>query len=210
MGFKELYEAKQVGTLYHNTSLQNLMSILKDNVIKSHIYSDYTKVSGRTLTRTLKGTSFTRDKNAELTDIALVNLQTKIVVDGDSLSNTYKIRPRDEFYDTTIAMGKRSESEEFVKGDIINAIKYIKQIYLREDEIADAMLEKNPITYISTYLAFELSKLDKDFYENPLYKESIQKMKDTNKAIQKDGISMFLNILAKAITKKYNIKVSLK
>lgn len=72
-----LNEAKQVGTIYHFTSLNNLLPILKSGVLVS--------------TKGRKYVSFTRNKN--LTNLGVENSQVRFTIDGDNLSNKYKLIP---------------------------------------------------------------------------------------------------------------------
>jgi hypothetical protein len=81
-----LKEAKQVGTLYHFTSFDSLKNILQSNTIKGSWGNE--DVKG-------KYVSTTRDKNLWKTDpnLGAEELQVALVLDGDKLSNKYKIRP---------------------------------------------------------------------------------------------------------------------
>jgi len=85
--FKRLLkEAKQVGTLYHFTSFDSLKSILQSNIIRGSWGNE--DVKG-------KYVSTTRNKNLWKTDpnLGAEELQVALVLDGDKLSNKYKIRP---------------------------------------------------------------------------------------------------------------------
>jgi len=104
-----LNEAKQVGPIYHSTSGKNLISILKSNTLKVGQEGNY----GMTLT---SQNSFTRDKNFRPGEYT-------IEIDGDKLSNNYKITPFAYDYD------ERGQAEEIVKQDIKNLSKYIINIY---------------------------------------------------------------------------------
>jgi len=81
-----LKEAKQVGTLYHFTSFDSLKNILQSNTIKGSWGNEGVKG---------KYVSTTRDKNLWKTDpnLGAEELQVALVLDGDKLSNKYKIRP---------------------------------------------------------------------------------------------------------------------
>jgi hypothetical protein len=78
---KKINEAKQVGTLYHWTKLKNLKNIIKTNTLN-------TSYAGHGI---FNYVSTTRSKDkfqfgiAESSDVA-------IVLDGDKISNRYKIR----------------------------------------------------------------------------------------------------------------------
>ena len=104
-----LKEAKQVGLLYHSTSGENLNSILRSNTLKGNQDSNYAMTAGIQI-------SFTRDKNYRPGEYT-------IEIDGDKLSNNYKITPF--AYD----QDERGQAEEVVKQDIKDFKKYIKNIY---------------------------------------------------------------------------------
>jgi hypothetical protein len=72
-----LKEAKQVGTLYHFTSLNNLKPILESGILMS--------------TKGRKYISFTRNKN--LSNLGVENSQVRLTINGDDLSNKYKLIP---------------------------------------------------------------------------------------------------------------------
>ena len=112
-----LNEAKQVGSLYHSTSGENLISILKSNTLKVNQEGNY----GMTLTNQ---NSFTRDKNYRPGDYT-------IEIDGDKLSNNYKIKPFAYDYNN------RSQAEEVVRQDINNLSKYIISIYANIEAVED-------------------------------------------------------------------------
>jgi hypothetical protein len=87
----EIQEAKQRGLLYHFTDFKHLESIIKEGVLKSN----YEKQSN------LNVISLTRDKNfwKEATYLYTV-LEACLVLDGNKISNNYKISPfqYDPFY----------------------------------------------------------------------------------------------------------------
>ena len=122
-------EAKQVGTIYHVCTLRAYLKYVlpEDQLVASGKY--YNNVYGGD-----NYVSFTRDKSFVLDsrddDIVLV----QIVVDGDKLSERYKIGPYNDFafgengerraYDDP----RRREMEEAVKGPIKNLSKYVKEV----------------------------------------------------------------------------------
>lgn len=110
--FKEfLNESKQVGSLYHFTSIEGLRNILSNNVLG---------VYGRPV-------SLTRDKNLHKNSAAdsLGGVRFSLEIDGDKLSNRHKIVP---YKDTIWLKRKETESEERVKKPIDNIGNYIKSI----------------------------------------------------------------------------------
>ncbi len=107
---KEITEGKQVGTLYHFTTLSGGENIIQTNTIKSQNYNFV---------------SLTRDKNLYKTSDHIEGGLIRLTIDGDKLSNNYKIYPYDE--DERKKYGS-FESEERIKGNIKNAKNYITKI----------------------------------------------------------------------------------
>ena len=119
-------EAKQVGTIYHVCNLDSLKHILKTNTIES---------SGKWYNHLYHGdefVSFTRDQYFIPTDglynITEQNILFQIVVDGNKLSENYKIGPYNDWIYQGYDIIEDREMEEAVKGPIKNASKYIKEI----------------------------------------------------------------------------------
>ena len=109
MIWKGLKEGKQVGTLYHFTPFEGIKGILKSNTLK--VGDDSNFETGGNVGKV----SLTRDKN-------LNYFNYRITLDGNKLSNNYKINP----YSYDIRAG---ESEESVNRDIKNIDKYIIDIH---------------------------------------------------------------------------------
>jgi hypothetical protein len=150
---KEITEGKQVGTLYHNTNIKKAIQIIKTNKLKinldtGHIFIDYRNkpedfifMMGNPVHKNyLEGKikafiSFTRNKNYRR-----VEDNVQFVLDGDKLSENYKISPYSQF-------GGRSydEMEERIYKDITNLNKYIIKIILPNSnpEIESLLKEKN-------------------------------------------------------------------
>ena len=141
----KVYEAKQVGTLYHVCSLKEYLKYVLPN--------DQLSASGKYYNFLYGGAnyvSFTRDKKFVLDtrddDIILV----QIVVDGDKLSENYKIGPYNDFAfggsHNTVKKKKddfrKREMEECVKGPIKNLSKYV--IEVRFDIAAAEKLTEEP------------------------------------------------------------------
>jgi len=114
-----LKEAKQVGTLCHSTSGANLISILKSNTLKVN-YPVFRFGSGGIQ----KQISFTRDKNYRPGEYTLE-------VDGNKLSENYKLSP----YDEPGNFGRRLEKEEVITKDIADISKYIITIYANVEAV---------------------------------------------------------------------------
>jgi len=112
-----LNEGKQVGTLYHWTDTMSSYNIINNNFLKGYLTDTFS---------TQPGISFTRDKNFLKTKPKLRNKpEICFVIDGDKLSNSYKIQP---FQDPKI---KKDEMEEKVLTDgIKNFSNYIIKIII--------------------------------------------------------------------------------
>lgn len=138
-----LNEAKQVGTLYHICALQDYIKYIapKDQLKASGEYMNFLYGDDDYV-------SFTRNKNYNTSHGKSddTNVFVRLVVDGDKLSERYKIGPYNDAYwdrssededgrafggltgdDDTI---KLREQEEVVKGPIKNISRYIKELQL--------------------------------------------------------------------------------
>lgn len=112
-----LNEAKQVGPLYHWTDIYHSYDIINDNFLKGYLTDTFLSQPA---------ISFTRSKNFLKTRPKLRNRpEICFVVDGDKLSNNYKIQP---FQDPKI---KKDEMEEkaLTKG-INNFSDYVIKIII--------------------------------------------------------------------------------
>lgn len=129
----KLLEAKQVGTLYHICTLSAYLKYI--------LPTDTLSSSGKYMNWLYKGSnyvSFTRDKKftVETSAVDKADVLIKLVIDGDKLSEHYKIGPYNDFaydykgnkFDDSDAILHR-EKEEVVKGPIKNISKYIKAVY---------------------------------------------------------------------------------
>lgn len=119
-----LNEAKQVGTLYHYTENWLLEKIVESNTLLAPV-------------------SFTRSKNKET--VFWIGAEAALVIDGDKLSNNYKIRP----YQSHDEEGRFfDEMEERVDKNIINLDKYLVKIILYEsDPKIESLLKEKNIPY---------------------------------------------------------------
>jgi hypothetical protein len=115
--FKQyISERKQVGNLYHYTNIKKLPYILKDNKLKVGAL------------QSIDAISFTRNKNLHKED-TLINTDVRFTIDGDKLSDKYKIGPFHDPYIDIKSGKKRDEFEERIKKKYIpNILKYIKSI----------------------------------------------------------------------------------
>ena len=126
-----LNEGKQVGLLYHVTSPQRLEKILSSNTLKGSLLDFY---GGKDFI----GISTTRNKNF------LYNQnQIQIVLDGDKISNNYKIMPYDYWgrsYDLPKNPQARDEDEEVIKVGR-DGLKDIKKYIVKINDFTDSLNE---------------------------------------------------------------------
>lgn len=155
----QLNERKQVGTIYHYTSLRALASILSDDELVGRL--DYNSHGGSNAA--IRTVSFTRDKNfyKGRTESYIDGAGVRLAVDGDRLSDNYKIEPHDDTF-TSRAMDYThpeygDEMEERVvlpgnKHQIQGIIKYITNINFDADEST-----KNPRNLLRLEAAYAAS-----------------------------------------------------
>ncbi len=119
-----LNENKQVGLLYHFTNLSSLNKILDENKMYGSFMYEENEIE-------LFGVSTTRNKNLNY-DSQKNNI--RITLNGDKLSNNYKIKPRDYWnreYNVPDNPQTIDEDEEVIltpKGYIGNIKNYITSI----------------------------------------------------------------------------------
>ena len=119
---KEINEGKQVGTLYHFISFENLNRVLKNNCLKNKFASG----SEKNFDPKKYYISFTRNKNFDQV-AKIFNLQVginynfvgcicRISIDGDNLSNNYSIEPvRDTSFSSKNPKSKWSQIPKIIK-----------------------------------------------------------------------------------------------
>ena len=132
----EINEGKQVGTLYHYAENQLLKQIIETNTLLAPV-------------------SFTRRQSDWVRDFT--NGESIMVIDGDKLSNNYKIRPYQDINpfladiddeSPSFEGGKNEEYEERVDKDITNLNKYIiKVIILIPNSEIESLLKEKNISY---------------------------------------------------------------
>jgi hypothetical protein len=140
-----LREAKQVGILYHWTPFESLIEILKSNELKANINGDYNSIDFRTTSNpsfeVKPHVSFTRIKGKVSGNDHIFMFPCALEIDGDKLSNNYKIFPYSMVDSPKIKAGQyvdpdeeeetyQAEYEERVNGSIKNLNNYIKAIIL--------------------------------------------------------------------------------
>lgn len=84
-----LTEGKQVGTIYHYTILEDIFPILQTNSLKSFPTEDQTQIYSISFTRNKR---FHRQKRW-VGRYKQMNPQCRLTIDGDKLSDRYKIQP---------------------------------------------------------------------------------------------------------------------
>ena len=115
-----LNEGKQVGTLYHFTNMFSLLDILKTNTLKA---------SNKFEKQKLPTVSLTRDKLGDIGGVGGTGTKTvRISIDGDKLSNKYKITPYNYYSNYPDFKESEDEMEEIIQGDINNITNYIIEI----------------------------------------------------------------------------------
>lgn len=184
-----LFESKSVGLLYHYTDYSGLLGILNDNKfdVEKALGEKTLKFSAK------KAISFTRDKNFHTKpgQIFYENKRSvRITVDGDLLSNNYRIRSyssKTSSYDIPkdIKNLQRMESEEIVQGSIKNAKKYILGIEIFWEDFLEDYFRNNLQGHIDTIDSLK----DMDQYER--YLDEI--MEECNKIIEQIR-SMSINV----------------
>jgi hypothetical protein len=129
---KEITEAKQVGTIYHYT--KNLLKIIQTNTLKANPTPDI-----KDPRNFINCVSFTRTPHR--TFWIAKDSKAVLVIDGDKLSNKYKISPYNDWI-----INHEDEMEERTCGrDITNIDQYIIKVILYEDndEIKSLLKSKN-------------------------------------------------------------------
>ena len=137
-------ESKQVGFLYHFTDTDGLLSILSDNILKT--YHDYDMKKDFV--------SFTRNKNylnepgSKGKSFQLVRL----TIDGDKLSNHYKISPKHNIHRSISKTphGTGSYNKDEFEEVCFKPIKNIKDYIISIDIDKTALIRYFTFGYITT------------------------------------------------------------
>lgn len=157
---QNLEEAKQVGTLYHFTSYPSLIRIIKSGFVLTTTQTDIQPY-----------VSFTRNKRFTSDTIST---QVRLTIDGDKLSNKYKISPH---ADTKAGYGRRSQDEAEER---ISLIKYPNGVDVSKSLIEVTLRKINPNIDWDDPDTFQDSE---DFVEPPSlesYNEVIKLLKEKN------------------------------
>ena len=129
-------EGKQVGVLYHYTSLKSALLILEHNELKP-----YKQVCGNeNSSERFNYVSMTRDNHFHRLARIIQGIQCRFIIDGDKLSHNYKITPYNDFEQYSFYKGRyghrpyNDEQEERIKGSIKAIKNYIIKIQIIKDE----------------------------------------------------------------------------
>lgn len=202
--YKITNEAKQVGDIYHVCTLKAYLKYIMPN--------DTLQSSGKYINYLYGGTnyvSFTRDKYFVVgTDtVEMSSVLIQLVIDGNKLSERYKIGPYNDFtydtetgeFDPTEDNFKHREKEEVVRGPIKNISRYIKEIRIDSRRSVGGteavLLEKNK------------NKLKNCVYYNFIKNSTHLKALDVLK--NGDSFNEFLNIIKICVDPKsfaYKVK----
>jgi len=122
-----LDESKQVGIIYHYTKYISAIDIIKDNRLNGSF------VPKETHSKYNFGVSFTRNKNLHIKTRIISGTDVRFVVDGDKLSNHYKIYPMTDGY------GDEDETFVIVKEPkaIIDFLQYVISIDISNNNWRD-------------------------------------------------------------------------
>lgn len=127
-----IQEGKQVGILYHYTLYDYLDYIMQQNTLKA----------SRLSTADQYVISFTRNKNFQNSPRQIMGTECRLVIDGDKLSNNYKITPIQEksFIKNSPISRKETESEERIDfGNKPGEIKDLDKYVINYDLFLDKM-----------------------------------------------------------------------
>ena len=163
---ESLNEGKQVGILYHYTSLKAALKILEQNELKP-----YKDVFGSGLEH-MNYVSMTRDNHFHRLGRTIQGIQCRFIIDGDKLSHNYKITPFNDFEQGSAygnSYGHRpynDEQEERVNGSIKDIKKYIIKIQIIKDETFNKEKLEHYIDELGKFCPIEI-------IENKLIKEDV-------------------------------------
>jgi hypothetical protein len=186
---ESLNEGKQVGTLYHYTSKDGLKGILKSNSIKA---SEEYYLGGE-----IYYISFTRNKNFHKKGMKFnVKTDYRITLDGDKLSNRYKIQPFAYIpgwsYEDSWEYEWLEDEDEQTRRDFFNATgdydEQEERIYFK-DENGEIPNIKNYIITVD-----KTSELKESLNENASYSQDI------------DVKSKIMQLTQHMLDKGYNIE----
>lgn len=166
-----LSEAKQVGLVYHFTSLNNAIQILKSDILKA---KGHTKQFTYRTVSTTRDKLFSKSRIDTFTQIAS-NPEIAFILDGDKLSNRYQTRSMDD----SVNLGGHvdiddkerfgDEAEQVWYGDklkkdggIKNISQYITKVIISKRLLDDIVLNPEKLIHPTNYNAIydAIGKLD--------------------------------------------------
>lgn len=140
--WKIILEAKSVGKLYHFTTIRSLLQIADDDTL-----GDVSNMPHSTV-------SLTRNKNL-YRHTRIIPAECCIVIDGDKLSNRYRIRPYQwspkHFTGKPATTNHEVEDqyEEEVQGVIRDLSKYVTEVVLFEMDLDSVMGDEETMRLLS-------------------------------------------------------------
>jgi hypothetical protein len=203
----KLFESKQVGILYHFTNLISLYSILKTNSLETYrtVDDNDNLKNSYNIKGSLYYISFTRNKNFH--KIPQLNMEhpitCRLTIDGDKLSNKYKIYPVDFFNDYDEEYN--TEDEECITTQSSQGLVNIKN-YILKIEIPTLDNFKHEIIkgLMCNYYAYrkKLEEICSEFGRGKEYEYFYQgfNTNDEDDFIKSRGFKNFTKNLYKEIT----------
>ena len=201
-----LNEAKQVGILYHFTDMFSLINILKTDTLKAS--NKHEKDKSPTV-------SLTRDKLGDIGGVGGTGTKTvRISIDGDKLSNKYKIIPYNYYSNYPDFKDSSDEMEEIVQGDIKNIKNYIieirvdpQTIELYSSDFIEKLISTHPYIKISDKVRRGKKFINYNEVTLPLTDDVKQYIDDT---IAKEKIEDDLDFPKYEMIKYFNQKLNTK
>lgn len=137
-----LMEGKQVGLLYHFTSIDAMLHIVANNELGKND-DKYEKISA------------TRNKNF-YKSTKIIPTECCIILDGDKISNKYKISPTDYNYNKGFGLKPtknfEDQYEELIHGQIKPLSKYTKRIFIFDIDFDAVYGEEDTMQYLSNVM----------------------------------------------------------
>lgn len=187
-----LNEGKQVGPLYHFTSLKRSVMILSENHMKMHRENN------------VYGIPMTRDKNFWNIERSVNGVDVRLEFDGNKISNRFRIQPFNAFTANT-----RSSSPEYIESEervVVNDMRdfnvsdYLVNITVNLDTIIDGVKVKNQTSgnfgadMLETLDIIKKFKLVANNHNVPIFWQAKEVFADAAIA---DSIKIFLQNLIK-------------
>ena len=201
-----LNEGKQVGTLYHFTDMSSLLNILKTNTLKAS--NKFEKQKSPTV-------SLTRDKLGDIGGVGGTGTKTvRISIDGNKLSNKYKITPYNYYFNYPDFKESEDEMEEIIQGDINDITNYIIEIRINpitadifHPNVIKGLIDKYPYIKISDKVRRGKKFIDYDQMVLPLTNDVKQYI---DNIITKEKIDSVYDFPRDEMIKYFNQKLNTK